>query len=72
NMLIYMSRDNWLYHYKFIEGIDRALSGLSRRTKFESKMEEAALALEENYDAYGREFHEFFPDLRNHVKNITK
>ena len=68
NMLSYMSRDNWLYNYQFVEGIDRALSGMSRRTKFESKMEEAAQALELDYELYEMEFQKFFPELVNYVK----
>ena len=68
NMLTFMSRDNWLYNYQFIEGIDRALCGMSRRTKFNSKMEEAAKALESDYEQYQKEFHSFFPELDKHVK----
>ncbi len=66
-MLSYMTRDNWLYNYQSIAGIDRALSGMSRRTKFDSKMEEAAQALELHYELYKSEFHRFFPDLTNYV-----
>ncbi|NQZ75350.1 MAG: DUF479 domain-containing protein [Ekhidna sp.] len=70
HMLGYMSKDNWLYNYQYIEGIDRALSGMSRRTKFESKMEHASKALEENYEAFENEFRRFFPDLQVHVANF--
>jgi len=69
-MLSYMSRDNWLYNYQFIEGIDRALTGMSRRTKFESKMEHASEALQAEYSAYENEFHQFFPELQTHVSNF--
>ncbi|MEQ9467625.1 MAG: ACP phosphodiesterase [Ekhidna sp.] len=67
HMLSYMSRDNWLYNYQFIEGIDRALTGMSRRTKFVSKMEEASQALQDHYEKFEEEFHQFFPDLQAHV-----
>jgi len=71
-MLHYMKSGNWLYNYQFIEGIDRTLSGMSKRTRFTSKMEVAAQALEENYDAFESEFNHFFPDLQNHVKNFKE
>ncbi|MEQ9303153.1 MAG: ACP phosphodiesterase, partial [Marinoscillum sp.] len=37
HMLSFMARDNWLYNYQFIEGINKALTGMSRRTKYENK-----------------------------------
>ena len=52
NMLNYMSRDNWLFNYQSIEGIDHALTGMSRRTKYENKMDEASDALKEHYDEF--------------------
>lgn len=70
HMLSFMSRDNWLYNYQFIEGIDRALTGMSRRTKFESKMEEASEALKEHYRDFEKEFHQFFPELVLHVSKF--
>ncbi len=72
NMLSFMSRDNWLYNYQFIEGIDKALTGMSRRTKFENKMDEASLALTEHYDDFKGEFEQFFPELELHVSNFEK
>lgn len=72
SMLVYMSSGNWLYNYQFIEGIDKALTGMSRRTKFDSKMELAAQYLENHYDSFESEFNEFFPDLQQHVNNFEK
>lgn len=66
-MLKYMSTGNWLYNYQHIEGINQALTGMSRRTKFESKMEHAAKDLERNYEAYKDEFERFFPILKAHA-----
>lgn len=70
HMLTFMERDNWLYHYQTIEGIDRALTGLSRRTKFTSNMEHAAAALEQDYAAFEDEFDRFFPDLQKFVSKF--
>jgi acyl carrier protein phosphodiesterase len=62
-MLPYMIEHNWLYNYRKIEGIDRALYGLSRRATFESKMEHSSLALEQHYSQFEEEFESFFPEL---------
>ena len=70
HMLTYMKRDNWLYNYQFIEGINRALSGMSRRTKFESKMDVAAKELSLHYEAFRDEFQLFFPELQAHCSAI--
>ncbi|MEP1035019.1 ACP phosphodiesterase [Ekhidna sp.] len=72
HMLSFMSRDNWLYNYQFIEGIDRALTGISKRTKYENKMDEASLSLKEHYHDFQEEFNQFFPDLQVHVSNFEE
>lgn len=64
-MLPYMVKHNWLLSYRETLGIGRALSGLSRRTSFESNMEYAVGDLEKNYALYEKEFNNFFPDLVN-------
>ena len=63
HILYYMKRDNWLYEYRTLEGIDKALTGMSRRTKFVSKMESAAFELKENFSQYQEDFNSFFPEL---------
>ncbi|RED91753.1 acyl carrier protein phosphodiesterase [Marinoscillum furvescens] len=63
-MLAYMKRDNWLYHYQHLRGIQQVLNGMSRRTTFDSHMELALADLKEDYEAYEHEFMTFFPDLK--------
>jgi len=67
----YMKHDNWLFNYQYIEGIDRALTGMSRRTNYESKMDEATEDLEKDYGLFKSEFQLFFPILIEHVSNIV-
>ena len=62
-MMPYMIKGNWLVNYSTLEGIQRALSGMARRTRFESKMEESVADLQDNYADFKREFEAFFPDL---------
>ena len=66
--LEYMQKQNWLYNYRHIEGIKRALTGMARRSTFESGMENAHIELERNYIFYQNIFHEFLPDLIRFVK----
>ena len=68
-MLGYMMEQNWLLSYSEIDGIGKALSGLSRRTRFNSKMNESVIDLEAYYDEFESEFREFFEDLRVHSEN---
>jgi acyl carrier protein phosphodiesterase len=72
HMVTYMRRDNWLWHYRTVEGIHKALSGVARRTTFNSGMEKASQTLREDYEAFGREFHRFFPDLMEHSEKVRQ
>lgn len=71
-MLPYMIKDNWLLHYGAIEGIRRALSGMARRSKFESKMELATISLEKDYKQFQEEFETFFPELNTKAEQWTE
>lgn len=71
-VLGYMKRDNWLYNYSKIEGINRALSGMARRTKFDSKMEEAVIDLRANYSLFENEFKQYLPEAEQFVENWLK
>ncbi len=62
-MLPYMTRGNWLLNYAEVEGIHRALTGMSRRASFDSKMEQAVEDLRTNYQEFESDFKAFFPEL---------
>lgn len=64
-MMPYMIKGNWLVNYAKTEGIHRALSGMARRTPYESKMDEAVVDLKLNYGEFHNEFSEFFPHLNS-------
>jgi acyl carrier protein phosphodiesterase len=67
-MLPYMVKGNWLVHYAQLEGIQRALTGMSRRTTHVSHMEESVNELRQHYEEFGKEFKSFFPALQAHAK----
>ncbi len=62
-LLPFMARSNWLAGYGTLEGIDRALTGMSGRTPFKSGMENAAGDLKRDYSLYKTEFQQFFPEV---------
>jgi acyl carrier protein phosphodiesterase len=69
-MLPYMEKGNWLVNYGRVEGIQRALTGMSRRTRFDSKMDESVNDLLEFYEDFKREFELFFPELKTHSESF--
>lgn len=71
-MLPYMIEQNWLLSYATTSGINRALSGLSRRSRFTSHMEKATEDLEADYEAYKEEFTAFFPVIIEYVEQWKK
>ncbi|QNF35211.1 DUF479 domain-containing protein [Adhaeribacter swui] len=66
--LPYMIKQNWLFRYAQISGIQASLEGLSRRSAFASNMATATQALETDYPLYQQDFELFFPELQNYVK----
>lgn len=69
-MLPHMEQHNWLLAYKKIEGLQRALKGMSERTKFESNLDHSIKELEQYYDQYDEEFDAFFPQMIQHATDF--
>lgn len=70
-MIPYMIKGNWLVNYATFNGIQRALSGMARRTKFHSGMEESGDELVKYYGEFEAEFMEFFPELRSFAEKFV-
>jgi acyl carrier protein phosphodiesterase len=64
-MLPFMARDNWLKGYGTLEGLERALRGMDRRTPFDSGMPRAVQDLRRDYELYKEEFDLFLPEIRS-------
>jgi acyl carrier protein phosphodiesterase len=69
-MMPHMIRGNWLVNYARIEGIERALNGMARRTRYESKMEQSTKDLIEYYTEFSSEFFDFFPALQKRANQL--
>ncbi|WP_422009424.1 ACP phosphodiesterase [Roseivirga pacifica] len=72
NMLEYMVRGNWLENYKELRGIQKTLTGMSRRTKFNSLMDQAIIELTTYHQQFADEFAAFFPDIQAHATQYRK
>lgn len=68
-MIPRMKQQNWLYEYQFLDGIQQAYEGISRRASFDSNMANARVGLEKNYDQLNQLFEAFFSDIIKHVKS---
>ena len=67
-MLPYMIEKNWLVNYANFEGMREVMTGMSKRTRHHSKMEESVQELIEGYEDFKGDFFEFFPELEYHVQ----
>lgn len=59
----FMINENWLLSYATVEGIQKVLNGMNRRTKGRSKMNEATKELKDYYQEFETDFTLFFKDL---------
>lgn len=64
----FMKKDNWLVAYGTIEGMKASLTGISKHTTFDSKMETAHLFLKEHETELKAYFDQFFPELVKFAK----
>jgi len=66
-MFPYMKKENWLLSYSHLEGIQRSLTGMSRRIRKHPGIENALTELELHYNEVGNDFKNYFPQLQQHV-----
>lgn len=71
-LIPYMIEGNWLLNYAQPEGIHRALSGMARRTPYDSRMDEAVNDLQKFKTEFEREFSRFFPELKTMSENFIR
>lgn len=62
-LMKYMINDDWLFNYANLNGIERVLIGMNRRTKEVSKMDLAIHDLKANYIEFEEDFELFFNEL---------
>ena len=64
-MLPYMQQQNWLYHYRLAEGIEKSFGGLVRRAAYMSDSATAFTIFNKYHDELGECYELFFPELKN-------
>lgn len=71
-MFPHMQSQNWLYHYRFKEGIRNSFAGLVKRAAYMHDSAPAWEVFNREYDALQSIYQQFFPDLKAHVVNLTR
>lgn len=64
----YMKTEDWLYNYKYGEGMRRSLHGLVRRASFIKESDTAYKLFLEHHDYLNKCYQEFFPDVKQFAK----
>lgn len=62
-ILPYLIHQNWLLNYAKLEGIERTLIGMNKRTQFQSQMHLAIADLKLHYNDFESDFNVFFENL---------
>ena len=71
-LMPYMIQDDWLYNYGNLDGIERVLQGMNKRTKNKSQMHLAIEDLKINYTNFEDDFQVFFQELITFTNNKIK
>lgn len=60
----YMKQHNWLYNYRYREGIEKSFGGLVRRATFMNESDTAFAVFNKNYNELQQCYSIFFPSLK--------
>lgn len=72
HMFLYMQKDNWLYHYKTLKGIQQSFAGLARRAKYLNDSKAVFKSFEANYEALQQCYTKFFPEVKKFAYDELK
>jgi acyl carrier protein phosphodiesterase len=71
-MYPYMKAHDWLYNYRYRQGIEKSLAGVVRRAKYLEESNTAFFLFNEHYDALKNLYQLFFPQLKMMTINFLK
>ena len=71
-MYPYMKTQNWLYNYRYRQGIEKSLAGVVRRAKYLEESDTAYLLFNEHYNTLKDLYQLFFPELKNMTAKFSK
>ncbi|HVZ55620.1 MAG TPA: ACP phosphodiesterase [Chitinophagaceae bacterium] len=67
-MYPYMKKENWLYHYRSIRGIENSFAGLVHRAAYLQDSQPACDLLRQHYGELGALYGTFFPSLERYAR----
>lgn len=67
----YMKKFNWLYNYRFVDGIEKSFHGIARRAKYMDEAETAFQIFIVEKDELAALFREFFPLLKSYSRRLA-
>jgi acyl carrier protein phosphodiesterase len=68
-MFPYMQKHNWLFNYRYREGIQNSFEGLVRRAQYMSDSKTAFILFERHYEEIKSCYNNFFPSLKKFAFN---
>jgi acyl carrier protein phosphodiesterase len=68
HVFMYMKTEDWLYGYKYPEGMRKSLQGLVRRASFTKESDTAYRLFLEHHSYLNECYHDFFPDVKQFAK----
>lgn len=68
-MLPYMTSQNWLFNYRFTQGIENSFGGLARRAQYLTDAGTAFALFTEHYSELERHYRDFFPDVKKFAQS---
>ena len=71
-MYPYMKAQNWLYNYRYRQGIEKSLAGVVRRAKYLEESDTAYRLFNEHYNKLKGLYQLFFPELKNVTLSFLK
>ena len=71
-MFHYMKLQNWLFHYRMIEGTERSFSGLVRRSAYLNDSKTACKLFEEYYQLLQHCYRLFWADVKSFAESQLK
>lgn len=71
-MFPYMKMHDWLYHYRYVQGIQKSLGGLVRRAKYLEESDTAYTLFINHYNELKTLYQLFFPELKGMAFDFTK
>lgn len=67
-MLPSMKQHNWLYHYRYVEGIEKSFAGIARRAAYIENTSDVYKLFLTEYQSFRDCYYNFFPEIWVYAK----